>query len=86
MVTHLHGVSCIMVTLHDRENIVMTVERTMEEGRNDEELFKLNLSKIEFCFILYDCLDRDSNLGPLAWQLALLTIRLPLRCMVKGNA
>jgi hypothetical protein len=86
MVTHLHGVSCIILTLHDRENIVMTVERTMEEGRNDEELFKLNLSKFEFCFILCDCLDRDSNLGPLAWQLGLLTIRLPLRCLVKGNA
>jgi hypothetical protein len=82
MVTHLHGVSCIMVTLHDRENIVMTVERTMEEGRNDEELFKLNLSKIELC----ECLDHESNLGPLAWQIGLLIIRLPLRCMVKGNA
>jgi hypothetical protein len=79
MITHLHGVSCIMVTLHDRENIVMTVERTMEEGRNDEELFKLNLSKIEFFFILCDCLERDSNLGTIVWQLGLLTIRLPLR-------
>jgi hypothetical protein len=29
-----------MVTLHDHENIVMTLERTMEEDRNDEELQK----------------------------------------------
>jgi hypothetical protein len=29
-----------MVTLHDRGNIVMTLERTMEEDRNDEELQK----------------------------------------------
>jgi hypothetical protein len=27
-----------MVTLHDHGNIVMTLERTMEEDRNDEEL------------------------------------------------
>ncbi len=38
-----HGNSsawCIMVTLHDRGNIVMTLERTMEDDRNDEELQK----------------------------------------------
>jgi hypothetical protein len=29
-----------MVTLHDRENIVMTVERIKEEARCDEELQK----------------------------------------------
>jgi hypothetical protein len=29
-----------MVTLHDRGNIVVTLERTMEEDRNDEELQK----------------------------------------------
>jgi hypothetical protein len=31
---------CIMVTLRDRGNTVMTLERTIEEDRNDEELQK----------------------------------------------
>jgi hypothetical protein len=29
-----------MVTLHNRGNIVMTLERTIEKDRNDEELQK----------------------------------------------
>jgi hypothetical protein len=40
-----------MVTLHDRGNIVMTLERTMEEDRNDEEKF-VKILVFKFSFLI----------------------------------